>query len=248
MINTTTNPTGVGGGTTQYFGVKNVDGPAPRAMPQIPVRIDADGYLRGLFPEWSTIENDQGRKVQVARTDIGGTTYGAQWFQYCGVQTYPGLQPDADQDEYFRYASNSPYKWQQEAVRANDRVHIDDFQDYESWENDIGKGGLGKPAFATWRSQGITQAGGTMPVQLIRSTRVEKAAKNDQWLQASTRDGFLAILDKCTHFCCVPGFKSFQDSAKFDAENKIYCQCHQSVYDPFNIVRRSFVALPRPEE
>ena len=56
----------------------------------------------------------QGREVQVARTEIGGITYGAQWFQYCGVQTYPGLQPDADQDNYFRYAGGNVNEWQRD--------------------------------------------------------------------------------------------------------------------------------------
>lgn len=251
MINTTTNPTGAGGGTTEYFGVENIDGPAPRAMPQIPVRIDEEGYLQGLWPEIQEVE-EAGKTFKVVRTELpasgGGTiVYSNEWFQYCGVQTYPGVQPEADQDEYFRYANNPPYTWQQEEVSAGDRVHIDDFQDYESWENDIGSGGLGKPAFATWRSQGVPPAS-TMPVQLIRSTRIEAAANDDPWVEVSTREGFLANLDKCTHFCCVPGFKSFHDSAKFNAEDKIYCQCHQSVYDPYSLVRRQFVALPRPEE
>ncbi len=251
MLNTTTNPSGAGGGTTEYFGVENTDGPAPRAMPQIPVRIDDEGFLQGLWPEVQEV-TEEGRTFTVARTELpapdgGSIVYSNDWFQYCGVQTYPGVQPEADQDQYFRYASSPPYAWQQEAVSAGDRVHVDDFGDYESWGNAIGNEGLGKPAFATWRSEGVPP-GSTMPVQLIRSTRIEEAAGDDPWLQASTRDGFLAILDKCTHFCCVPGFKSFADSAKFDAEDRIYCQCHQSVYDPFSLVRRSFVALPRPEE
>lgn len=251
VINTTTNPTGAGGGAIEYFGMENTDGPAPRAMPQIPVRIDDDGYLQGLWPEVQEVE-EGGQTFKVARTELPGPdgtsiVYSNEWFQYCGVQTYPGVQPEADQDQYFRYANNPPYTWQQENVTAGDRVHIDDFEDYGSWGNEIGQSGLGKPAFATWRSEGVSPTA-TMPVQLIRSERVEELAPENPWLEASTQSGFIAILDKCTHFCCVPGFKSFGDSAKFDAENKVYCQCHQSVYDPFSLVRRSFVALPRPEE
>ena len=246
MLNTTTNPSGAGGGITQYFGMENTAGPAPRAMPQIPIRIDADGFLQGLWPEVQEV-TEGGITFKVARTTLpapgGEITYSNEWFQYCGVQTYEGLDPEADQDQYLRYANNPPYQWQQDEVSAGDRVNIDDFQDYDSWGNDIGRSGLGKPAFATWRSEGTQD---TMPVQIIRSTRVERAAQDDEWLQASTREGFIGILDKCTHFCCVPGFKSFGDSAKFAAEDKIYCQCHQSVYDPFSIVQRSFVALPRP--
>ena len=251
MVNTTTNPTGAGGGSIEYVGVENTAGPAPRAMPQIPVRIDGEGYLQGLWPPVEDVE-EGGRTFRMARTELPGPdgspiVYSNEWFQYCGVQTYPGVEPEADQDQYLRYASNPPYTWQREEVTAGDRVHVDDFADYESWENDIGSGGLGKPAFATWRSQDVPP-GNTMPVQVIRSSLVEEAAAQNPWVEASTRQGFLAVLDKCTHFCCVPGFKSFVDSEKFAAEDMIYCQCHQSVYDPYNLVRRSFVALPRPEE
>jgi Rieske Fe-S protein len=45
----------------------------------------------------------------------------------------------------------------------------------------------------------------------------------------------------------VPAFKALPGSANFGAADDIYCQCHQSVYDPFNIIQESFVALPRPE-
>ena len=131
--------------------------------------------------------------------------------------------------------------------QRGDQVHVDDFSDYETWGNEVGRDGLGKPAMATWRSQDVP-ASGTMPVQIIRSTRIEELVdRGDQWLQASTEQGFVANLNKCTHFCCVPAFKANPGSAKFGAADDIYCQCHQSVYDPFSLVRESFVALPRPE-
>ncbi|MFC7079982.1 ubiquinol-cytochrome c reductase iron-sulfur subunit [Halorussus caseinilyticus] len=246
-INSATAPTGAGGGIIQYFGVENVAGPAPRAMPQIPIEIDDEGFLKGVWPEPQTV-TEQGREIIVAETQLGGITYSSEWFQYCGVQTYPGVEPDADQDNFFRYSGSAPYEWQQEEVEPGDRVNVEDFSDYETWGNGIGEDGLGKPALATWRSQDVP-ASGTMPVQILRSPRIQRMAdKGDQWLSASTEEGFLANLNKCTHFCCVPGFKTLPDSSKFGAENEIYCQCHQSVYDPFSIVQLSFVALPRPEE
>jgi Rieske Fe-S protein len=250
-VNTTTNPSGLGGGSMAYVGIENVAGPAPRAMPQIPVRIDTEGYVKGLWGK--VVEKTEGGKVfKVAETEFSGPggdsiTYSSQWFQYCGVQTYPGVQPEADQDNYFRHADSDYYAWQNEEVEPGDRIHIDDFENYQSWGNDIGRGKLGKPALATWRSQGVPPSN-TMPVQLIRSRLVEQAEDNP-WIAESTREGFIAFLNKCTHFCCVPGFKAFKDSEKFEGEgDHVYCQCHQSVYDPFNLVRRSFVALPRPEE
>ena len=248
MVNTTTNPSGGGGGITEFFGIENTDGPAPRGMPMIPVRIDEEGYLQGLFPEWETV-TQRGQEIQVARTEVGGIEYGAQWFQYCGVQTYPGLQPDADQDDYFRYADNPPYTWQQESVEAGNKIHIDDFSDYEDWGNDIGRAGIGKPAMATWRSQDVGGSG-TLPVQILRIPpddfeRIE--TESQEWLDAAATENFVAWLNKCTHFCCVPSFKGTAQSAAFAAANDVYCPCHQSVYDPYSIVRSSYVALPRPE-
>ena len=69
----------------------------------------------------------------------------------------------------------------------------------------------------------------------------------DEWLQASTSEGFIAWLNKCTHFCCVPGYKQAADAARFGGEDGVYCQCHQSVYDPFSIVQTLFIARPRPD-
>ena len=248
MINTTTNPSGGGGGITQFFGIERTDGPAPRGMPMVPVRIDDEGFLQGHFPEWETV-TEQGLEVQVAREEIGGIEYGAQWFQYCGVQTYPGLQPDADQDNYFRYADNPPYQWQSDEVSAGDQVNVSDFEDFESWGNDIGQAGIGKPAMVTWRSQDVGGSG-TMPVQVLRippDDWEQITTDSQEWLDAASEQNFIAWLDKCTHFCCVPTFKGTDQSAQFDAENDVYCPCHQSVYDPYSIVGGSYVALPRPE-
>ncbi|WP_435153445.1 ubiquinol-cytochrome c reductase iron-sulfur subunit [Haladaptatus sp. DFWS20] len=237
---------GAGGGITQFMGVENTAGPAPRGMPQIPIEIDDEGYIKGFFPKPST-KTVEGREVTVAETEIGGIKYSANWFQYCGVQTYKGVKPDADMDNYFRYKEGAKYDWQAEEVKAGDKVHIDDFTDYKTWGNGIGKSGLGKPATVTWRSQDVPPSQ-TMTVQLIRSTNVEEMSGESKWLKESTDKGFIANLNKCTHFCCVPAFKGIAGSAKFGAQDLIYCPCHQSVYDPFSIVKKSFVALPRPED
>ena len=246
VVATATGPAGEGGGIIQYVGNTVIDGPAPRGMPQIPVGIDDEGFVRGIWPDAREIEGPEG-PVTVAEMQLGGVTYSSEWFQYCGVQEFPGIQPDADQDEYFRYAASPPYAWQEAEVTAGDRVNVDDFADYASWGNPIGRDGIGKPAMVTWRSQDV-EPSQTIPVQLIRSRRVEaRADEGDQWLTASTQAGFIANLNKCTHFCCVPGFKATAQSAQFDAENLIYCPCHQSIYDPFAIERTTFVAFPRPD-
>ncbi|WP_396612097.1 ubiquinol-cytochrome c reductase iron-sulfur subunit [Haloferax sp. S1W] len=245
-INSATTSPGAGGGPTQAYAIENTAGPAPRGMPQIPIEIDSDGFIKGVWPEVKTVTQN-GIDIQVAETEDykgSGVTYSSAWFQYCGVQSYGGLAPDYESDNYFRSDSGG-YAWQKDAYSVGDKLNIEDFGDYKEWGNDIGKSGLGKPATGTWRSQ---DAEDTMPIQIIRSERIEEAAKDNDWLAASTDQGVIAWLNKCTHFCCVPGYKQAADAAKFNAEDGVYCQCHQSVYDPFSIVQTLFTALPRPEE
>ncbi|WP_255196779.1 ubiquinol-cytochrome c reductase iron-sulfur subunit [Halorarius litoreus] len=245
-IGTATSPSGAGGGITTFMGIENIDGPAPRGMPIIPLTIE-NGELKGIWPEVKEI-SEGGRTIQVAETELGGVTYSSEWFQYCGVQTYPGVQPSEDQDNFFRVASGAgnTYEWMSD-LSAGDKLTVDMFDDYEEWGNGIGKSGLGKPAIGTWRSVDV-EPQSTMPVQVLRSPRIEQLAQENEFINAATQDGFIAWLNKCTHFCCVPGFKSLAGSANFGAEDMVYCQCHQSVYDPFSPVSKSFVALPRPEE
>jgi len=242
-VGAATAPSGAGGGLTTFFAIENTDGPAPRGMPLVPVEIE-NGELKGVWPD--SVENN------VAQMEIGGETYSSSWFQYCGVQTYPGVDPDADQDNFLRAAAGAPYDWMEE-VEGGEKLTVDMFSDYDEWGNGIGTGGIGKPAMGSWRSVDVSPQE-TMVVQVIRSTRIQELRQNppdgvngDFVRGVTTEEGFIAWLDKCTHFCCVPGFKAFEDSAKFGGEDGVYCQCHQSVYDPFSIVGETFVALPRPE-
>jgi len=253
-INSATTSPGAGGGATQAMAIENTSGPAPRGMPQIPIEIDDEGYIKGVWPEVGT-ETQGGREFAVAETEDfkgSGVTYTSEWFQYCGIESAQGIVPDYDSDNYFLTGSGPAYAWQQEELSEGDRLNVSMFEDYESWGNGIGADGVGKPATAEWRSDGTEQA---IPVAVIRSPIVERVANGEtdapqnivDWVNASTEQGFVAWLNKCTHFCCVPGYKINEGSAKFDAEDRVYCTCHQSVYDPFSIVPTLFTARPRPE-
>jgi Rieske Fe-S protein len=261
-INSATTSPGKGGGATAAMSIENTDGPAPRGMPQIPVEVDSDGFLKGVWPEVK--EQEQGGvTIQIAEMDLGGKTYSSEWFQYCGVEGYQGVQPGYEPDDgnYFHAGSSPGYDWQSDMAQE-DRFSVDMFSDYEDWGNGLGVSGLGKPATGTWRSLG---AENVLAVQLLRSPVVEELANSgsargadgeryevsggtQQWLKASTSQGFMAWLNKCTHFCCVPGYKTLDGAAKFGAENEVYCPCHQSVYEPFSIVQTLFTARPRPDE
>jgi Rieske Fe-S protein len=211
-------------------------------MPVVPVRIDEDGFLSGVWPG-----DGDGEAV----VDVGGVPYSGEWFQYCGVQSIPAIRPGSEQDNFLRYDAGG-YDWQRETVAQGDRMHVDDFADYADWTNGLGSTGLGKPATGTWRSVDVPGEE-TLPVQVLkvadrRFERMLAAPSTGSFLAAAAPDGFLAWLNKCTHFCCVPGYKQTDQSLAFGAADAIYCPCHQSVYDPFSVVLDQFVALPRPEE
>jgi Rieske Fe-S protein len=249
-INTATNPSGAGGGPTQFIGIENTAGPAPRGMPIIPLSVNDNDELVGLWPETEEVTQG-GRTVQVAQQDVGGTTYSSTWFQYCGLQSFPSLEPATEADNRFLAAGG--YDWMAD-VEEGTPLTVDMFDDYEEWGNGIGQAGLGKPASATWRN---TEGSRPLPVQILRTPELPKMLNGEgqygnlssgvvDYLEAATEADFMAWLNKCTHFCCTPsGFKS---SGYDGAENAAYCQCHQSIYDPFSPIQKQFVALPRPTE
>ncbi|MEZ3116487.1 ubiquinol-cytochrome c reductase iron-sulfur subunit [Halobaculum sp. MBLA0147] len=258
-INSVTSSSGAGGGAIEAMAIENTAGPAPRGMPQIPVEIDG-GELKGVWPEVKEVK-EGGRTIKVAETELGGKTYSSAWFQFCGVESYEAVQPDyePEQGNYFLAPSSATYDWMSD-LSEGDRLTVDMFSDYESWGNGIGVDGLGKPANGIWRSLDTEN---DLLVNVIRSPVIEELAASGSaegadgetyevsdsvqtWLQASTAQGFVAWLNKCTHFCCVPKYKGLDGSAKFDAANEVYCPCHQSVYEPFSIVSTLFAARPRP--
>jgi Rieske Fe-S protein len=239
-VTSLTNRAGAGGGATQYYAVELIDGPAPRGMPMIPITIeeqDGDEVIVGRWP--SNYDED----AQISTEQLGGIQYSSSWFQYCSQQTKPGIEPQADQENVFRYQSESGYEWQESDTEAGAKLKVSDFQDYEGWTNQYSSSGRGKPASAIWRSQGVGEKE-QIPVQVLRSPIIEEMAQDNEWLSAATERGFMAWLNKCTHFCCTPS--GFASSGFEQADGHIYCQCHQSIYDPFSIVQKTFVALDRP--
>ncbi|MES3162032.1 MAG: ubiquinol-cytochrome c reductase iron-sulfur subunit [Halorubrum sp.] len=241
-VNSLTTAGGVGGGQTVAMTIEHTGGPAPRGLPQIPVRVDDDGFIEGIWPEVTTIDDD-GFEIEVAREELGGRTYAGEWFQYCGIESQENIDPNFESDNLFR-SNPGTYDWQDETYDAGDRVHIDDFDDYDTWGNNVGNSGVGKPASVTWRSE---DSDADLNAVVIRSERIEAAAEEDEWIAASTDQGFMAYLNVCTHFCCIPGYKELEESARYDAADGAYCVCHQSTYDPFTLEEALFIARPRPE-
>jgi Rieske Fe-S protein len=249
-VDLATQPAGGGGGPTEFVGIQLQGGPAPRGMPYIPIEIDDNGDIRGIWPEAEEVTEDGVTFLQ-AEQEVGGRTYSTEWFQYCGRQQAEGVQPDTETDN--RFLSVGPdvdrnYEWQADELEEGQPLNLEHFSDYTEWGNEVGRDGLGKPALATWRSQGLE---GELPVTVIRSKLIEEKAQRDdevgQWYSAASSQGVIAYMNVCTHFCCVPGYKFSQSAAQFDIEDGVYCQCHQSQYDPFTPEFGTFVSLPRPD-
>jgi len=213
-------------------------------MPQIPIEIDDEGFIKGVWPEIQT-ETVEGVEIEVAREDIGGVTYSQEWFQYCGLESNNALDPSYESDNYFTQDPGGGYEWQSDKGEG-DRFNVSEFDDYLEWNSEagIGSAGIGKAGSAIWRSG---DSENPMPVTILRSETIEEAAQDNEWLAASTDQGVIAWLNKCTHFCCVPSFKTANDAPRYGAADKVYCACHQSVYDPFSITTALYVARPRPK-
>ena len=246
-----TQPAGGGGGPTEFVGIQLQGGPAPRGMPYIPIEIEDNGDIRGVWPEAEEVTEDGVTFLQ-AEQEVGGRTYSTEWFQYCGRQQSEGIQPDADQDNYFRSVApgDARHEWQADQLGGGDTLNVEHFSDYETWGNEFGRDGVGKPAKATWRSDDVAEDE-IVPVTVIRSKLIEEKAQRDdevgQWYSAASSRGVIAYMNVCTHFCCVPGYKFSESAAQFDIEDGVYCQCHQSQYDPFTPEFDTFVSLPRPD-
>ncbi|MFB6311264.1 MAG: ubiquinol-cytochrome c reductase iron-sulfur subunit, partial [Salinirussus sp.] len=135
-------------------------------MPIVPIEIQ-DGVLRGVWPELTEVQRG-GRTVTVAQQDIGGTTYSSTWFQYCGLQGFPSVQPAADADN--RFLATSGYEWLED-IEEGEPLRVEMFDDYESWGNGIGRSGLGKPARGTWRNMEDSRP---VPIQVLRTPELPR--------------------------------------------------------------------------
>lgn len=216
-----------------YLGATVVGGPAPQGLPLLPLRVGADGTLEGnpappAFPDGVL-----------------------DWYRYCGHERAPGLQRDArPEDEALRYFVSSE---KVPTIRGfRDQTGRDDVGWFlgrhgtPARVGDFRAGGWGAPV--SWRSEGRTGADIVHAIVL----RVDPAQLRLEGLAEGMLEGFfvptpdggllLAYVGFCKHFCCTPGWHETGLAASFDAEEKVYCSCHHSVYDPLR-VRPDFFLL-----
>lgn len=210
-----------------YFGLHKVGGPAPRGLPLVPVFVNAEGVFEGRSVLEGVPVGSALAPAPDGRVDV------LAWYRYCGHQGSPALRHERAADARLRDAAGS-------AMRPADVP-------------------VGKAVAFTWRSDGLSGAdvlGGVLmhrppgavvahegrrvpPAQAIRGADRALLAR----FVVEGPDGvFVASSTFCTHFCCTPAWweqNAAQARAK-GAEGEVFCTCHDSRYDPNEIVLYSF--------
>lgn len=225
----------------RYFGAHRVAGPAPRGIPYIPVAIEGGTIVgRTSIPNYEAGEPD----INIL-----------EWYKYCGHSIAPGLVAGTREDEnglkYFiaedKIASVNPWY----GDRLANPIRADEFPDNEFgagfiWRSD-GQSGPNVLTGAIIRyktkavkhlTSGITNPGKSLPADRMQLVR-------DQIFATVGDSTFVAISTFCTHFCCIPGYKEAEKLARpRNAWDKVFCTCHNSVYDPREPVAYSFFPEP----
>ncbi len=199
----------------KYLGAKVLTGsPAPRGLPLIPLSVNDEGYIEGI-PDH------------------------LDWYRYCSHEEAPGLaDPGSTSDNVLRY-----FLTEEKIVKAGDaakdiwwyadlleeKVHVDHFKNLEP----------GTGAAVRWRSEGLS--GNDVVTAIILKLDPSKF-KSEDYKEFMTDDGsnLIGYSSFCTHFCCVPGFKEDQTAEKLGFWDTIFCTCHNSRYDPTDLVEYEF--------
>ncbi len=225
-----------------YPGVRVLPGsPAPYGLPLIPLEITDEGLLRGI---------PDGADNQLA------------WYKYCSHERSPGTFQDFESDNLLRYDVGEEQiakgfdAWFVDNV--NQEVHYSDFPKdtpKEQWEEYPGSG-----ASVRWRSEGVDSEH-KITALVIRAPK-EEIGFEDQVPQSQAEeieaewfpehpddpeDVFVACCSFCTHFCCVPDFHTAELAISSGYGDTIFCTCHLSRYDPFQVDTYNRTIFEYPE-
>lgn len=219
-------PLSTGGGLKvrrfPYLGARRIGGPAPQGIPLIPLTVNDEGFLEGI-PELGMFPDAK-------------EPHSLEWYKYCSHEGAPGLRKGFTEDNVLRYFNNLAKVAQAETEgipiwyksKLDGKVHIDDFDEVD------------KGAPFRWRSEGQEQNNIITGIA-IRVSKDSVRGKFPEGFIASRDDkDVIAFCSFCAHFCCVPGYQESQIPLKQGLFDKIYCTCHDSVYDPRQIKEYTF--------
>lgn len=207
-----------------YLGAKKVGGPAPQGIPLIPLKVK-DGFVEGV-PE---LKN-------------AGVNHNLDWYKYCAHEGAPGLEADFTADNVLRYFNN-PAKVKTAEKELGRSLWYADKLDQKIEVAHFTEVGMGAPF--RWRSEGQEQNNIVTGIVIrVDPEKVggKRAEPGKKFIGKDEESGaaFIAFCSFCAHFCCVPGFKESKIPLDKGLFEKIYCTCHDSVYDPLNIHEYTF--------
>jgi Rieske Fe-S protein len=213
-----------------YPGMRVLPGsPAPYGLPLIPLEITDDGILRG--------------RPDAAEDQL-------KWYKYCSHERAPGTFQGFESDNVLRYDVSEEKvakgfdAWFTEHI--DEEVHYSDFPKDtpdEQWEGYPGSG-----AAFRWRSEGVEPESKISGI-IVRAPKEELGFMStvptpiadeirEGWFPEHPDDPddiFMACCSFCTHFCCVPDFHTAELAISSGYGDTIFCTCHLSRYDPFQI-------------
>jgi Rieske Fe-S protein len=247
-----------------YYGLHVVGGPAPRGIPLVPLKL-VDGVFFG----------------NPAVNGPGGINV-LNWYNYCGHGTAPGLAPNFKSTNQMTYYISSDLLAQVEAQGVSvwfkdlvgQPVKASDFKpgygagfiwrsENQTSENYLKGMIIRGPRETVFTPQDPLFEPPLGPNGKPHYIKGAKAIPDPDWptvrkdfLYIGPEGSFVAVNDICTHFCCVPGWKTAPFSKSVAdtinthrvsgediggvAWDRMYCPCHGSVYDPWQLAYWAF--------
>jgi len=156
----------------------------------------------------------------------------------------PPFQFTGTVDNGFRYATPVTPQWFSSLTGQPVKT-----SDFKLWQ---GAATLWRAVFDDAGKQ-IPGSGYAALIVCVDASLVQAPAEFDPYVIRQTVDGtpaaFVGLFDRCVHLCCVPGWhlspvpSTLQDYAPnprtllaSPPQDPIWCQCHNSQYDPVTIV------------
>lgn len=226
-------PRAPGASAVRYFGAHMVGGPAPRGIPYIPITVE-EGHVVGK----TTLQRE------------GATWNVLEWYKYCGHARAPGLDEASTSDNRLYYDfPEEPLRFLKPwyAHLLGEPIRPEDFP------------GDGFGARFRWRSRGLdgpevitgvllkadpsTIGRGEEPVPPAKPLAREEMAFV---LREVFHEGFIAVCNFCTHFCCAAGYKESEALTRpRNGWENVFCTCHGANFNPREPVSYSFLPEDR---
>lgn len=205
----------------KYLGAKVLVGsPAPRGVPLIPIRVNADGFVEGVPEDDDELYLD--------------------WYRYCSHEEAPGLaDPGFTSDNTIEYFLTEE-KLVAAGAEAKERWWYADKLEQPIRASDFANLPFGSGAAFRWRSHGLSGNDVVTGILLKLDPSEFNMPESELSKYMDMDHNLIAFSSFCTHFCCVPGWKEDPTADKLGFWDMIFCTCHNSRYDPRELTEYTF--------